>query len=573
MDYFSLKKHVGELAVLLADRPLLVRAVDCSGRSLALHLKYRDNSRSDLVINLDSPDQGLRLTESAAEIEKNSSLVRTLNRLLIDARLVELDLAGSEDEGHFDRVVRLHFVAIDRFFGNRSDFYLLCEFTGRIADVFICDADYKILDRLSRTSNNLIGASYRLPESMPLERLQKLGDTELARIFAAPASTWRDRIGALSPALQATFQARLQQAHEQTAASVFRQLLAEILNDAQAYVYIDSGRVRAVSGYRLEHLNSCEEKVFARVNDALNWVSREIVAPRRIAEVKKRALAILAREIRQKQNLLDEQRALLEKYADSGHYRHYGDLLVANLYQIKSGSRFVELEDWHTGEWLRIELDPTRTPAAAAQRFFNLYKKAQRGIAEVEKRIKILREDLVWLREQLWLAETAENEADLLPDLKAFETVTNSRSSRHEKSGGRGSRRRPDFKPVLEISGCRYYAGRNARQNDALTFQLARRGDYWFHANDVPGAHVILRRAEGDISDTDLYRGAVLAAWFSFARDSSKVAVDYADVAHVKRIPGGGPGRVSYTNQRTLYVDPSIAKSLLEGIAENSTTT
>lgn len=566
MDYLSLKKHVAELADMLGDRPLVTRANDCSGRSFLLRLKRKSGDWSDLVINLDSPDQGLRLSENVAELYKNSSLVRTINRLLIDSHLVALELAGSEVKCRFDRVVKLHLVAVDKFFGNRSDYYLFCEFTGRIADVFICDTDYKILDRLSRTSNNLIGSAYRLPESMPLKNPFKATVAELQKVFAAPPGEWKNHVGALSPILQASLLARLKESGRENAAETFMSLLADASADRQAYLYLVAGKVRAVSGYRLEHLKDAEVKVFAQINDALNWLSDDIVAPRRLAERKKRCLAVLLREIGQKQRLLEDQQNLLVKYSGSEHYRHYGDLLVANLYQIKSGSRFVELEDWQTSDLVRIELDPAKSPAASAQRYFNLYKKAQRGIAEVEKRLKILSDELVWLREQLWLAETAENEADLLPDLKAFEPASVRKPGRKENTGARGGRRRPDFKPVLEIDDCRYYAGRNARQNDALTFQLAKRGDYWFHANDVPGAHVILRKSAGEVSATDLLRGAVLAAWFSFARESSKVQVDYADVAHVKRIPGGGPGRVSFTNQKTLLVDPAAAKALLSDI-------
>jgi len=563
MDYLSLKKHVGELAAMLADRPLIARAIDCSGRSFALHLKRKGGGRASLVLNLDNPDQGLRIAETASELDKNSSLVRTANRLLIDSRLMSVELAGSEAENRFDRVVKLHFVVVDSFFGNRSDYYLFGEFTGRIADVFICDAEHKILDRLSRTSNNLIGAVYRLPESAPVLDPFKASVQQLSTVFAAPAAEWKSRIGAISPVLHAALLARLDSVGREFASEEFVRLLADIEADRQAYVYLAADKVLAVSGYRLDHLKNAECKVFATVNDALNWVYQNLVAARRLNERRQHCIDMIAREVRQKERLLEDQRALLAKYTDSGHYRHHGDLLIANLYQIKLGSRFVELEDWQTSQRVRIELDPARTPAASAQRFFNLYKKAQRGIAEVEKRIRILDADLAWLREQLWLAENAETEADLLPDLKALDPASPGRGAGRKKSGGHGSRRRPDFKPVLDIEGCRYYAGRNARQNDALTFQLARRGDYWFHANDVPGAHVILRKAEGEISEADLYRGAVLAAWFSFARASSKVPVDYADVAHVKRIPGGGPGRVSYTNQKTLLVDPAAASSLL----------
>ena len=119
------------------------------------------------------------------------------------------------------------------------------------------------------------------------------------------------------------------------------------------------------------------------------------------------------------------------------------------------------------------------------------------------------------------------------------------------------------LQPFLELDGCRFYVGRNGRQNDLVTFGLGRRGDLWAHAHEVPGAHVVAKRADGSPTPRDAERAALLAAWFSFARDAGKVPVDVTDIAHVRRIPGGGPGRVSFTHQRTILVSPREAEALL----------
>ncbi len=182
--------------------------------------------------------------------------------------------------------------------------------------------------------------------------------------------------------------------------------------------------------------------------------------------------------------------------------------------------------------------------------------------------MECLVDEIRWLREQIWLTETATREADLCLDEPAGDHKK--RGKKSPDTVARGRKFRPDFQPALVIDNCRYFVGRNAKQNDQLTFQLARRGDYWFHANEVPGAHVIAKKAAGEMNETDLVRGASLAAWFSFARESSKVAVDYTDVAHVKRIPGGSPGRVSYTHQKTLLVNPALAGELLNENHEKS---
>ncbi len=563
MDYFTLRRHITELAGSLDDKPVLARAIDLPGRSFSLRLKRR-SGWSELIVSLDTPGQGLRLAEECHEIERSTSLVRTMNRLLINGRLVEVALAGRENEGRFDRVVRLSFIVIDSFFGNRSSFNLFCEFTGKVADVFICDADLKIIDRFSRTSNNLIGGFYQLPGSPPLLDPMSADDCCLAEVLAAPASEWKNRIGGISPQFAAELAFRCGSEPVEMRVARLREICNECNGSRSVGVYLKNSRFKTMSCFALNHVSAVPDHEFATVNAAMNWLESFQTGPQRFAENRKRLLESLGRNLRQKIQLLEELRQLQEKYSDSGHYQHLGNLLTANLYRVKPGSRSVELEDWQTGQMLTVELDRTKSPAANAARFFNLYKKARRGTVEVEKRIEVLNGEIGWIREQIWLTENADCESDLPVEEKKISGSGRSAKDISVSRKGRVANIRPSF----EIEGCRYYVGRNARQNDVLTFQVARRGDWWFHANEVPGAHVILKKPEGEITETDLWRGAVLAAWFSFARNSGKVAVDATETVFVKRIPGGMPGRVSYTHQRTIMVDPANAHEWLASTAD-----
>lgn len=555
MDYLTLRKHVAGLAKALEDRPVIIRGIDLPGRSFSLRLKRREGP-SELIFCLDAPAQSLWLAEKSCEIERSSSLVRTINRLLINGRLTKITLAGSESDGRCDRVVKLQVTVIDSFFGNRSDFFIMAEFTGRIADIFVCDSDLKILDRLSRSSNNMIGATYSLPDAAPAVDPGRVSDEELNEIFAGPPESWKNRLGVFSPQLEAELVFRSgKSASPRERAAVFRSLLHEAVSDQPLSVYLKNGRCRAVSCFSLGHLAEQPDFAFASVNDALNWLEQSQTSPGRLKEAIKQVVARFQRDLRQKQELLEEQQRLHEKFSGADHLQNLGNLLVANIYRIRPGSKSVELEDWQTEKTVLIELDPTRTPAANATRYFNLYKKARRGLAEVEKRIQAIQAEMAWLHEQIWLAENAASEADLPCEEKKSRARHSSGQTKEPAAGRKG--RLTSVKPDFEIEGCRYYVGKNARQNDVLTFQVARRGDWWFHANDVPGAHVILKKAEGAVTETDLWRGAVLAAWFSFARNSSKVAVDATEVANVKRIPGGMPGRVSFTGQHTILANPA----------------
>ena len=115
MDYLTLKKHISYLSERLKCRPVVIRAYDAPGRSMFFRLKTNEGVQ-DLNICLDPPNQGIRLADKCVDVEKNSLIVRALNRTVINSRLNSIELAGNESEGSFDRVVKLHFVAIDEYF-------------------------------------------------------------------------------------------------------------------------------------------------------------------------------------------------------------------------------------------------------------------------------------------------------------------------------------------------------------------------------------------------------------------------------------------------------------------------
>lgn len=556
MDYLTLKKHISYLSNATQSHPMVIRAFDSPGRSISLRLKFSDKI-ADLNICLDSPNQGIRLTDKSTEIEKNSSIVRNLNRLLTNSRLASIKLAGDENAGCFDRVVKIHFILIDEYFGHRSDYFMFCEFTGRIADSFICDSDLKIIDRMSRTSNNLIGQPYKMPDSCKLLNPDTTEDSKLLEIFSSPEETWLDKIGCISPLLTKEIFCRAQSlpypTQQEKYLCCFKEILKETDSNNSVWLYKADNKLKAISAYKLNHSDNLEKIEFQDVNSAMNYVEDSLNGPKRLDQDKKRIISLLNRDLKQKKQLLTEQYSLKDKYNDSEKYQELGNIITANIYRIKPGSTKLEAEDWNTGNTITIELDPTRTPAANAKKYFNLYKKAKRGIIEVEKRILSLQSDIKWFEEQIWLADNASTESWLQIE-ENTKTDRQNRKSEQSNKNKSNKKSKPNIKPELETNGCKYYIGHNAKQNDQITFQIGKKGDIWFHANDVPGAHVILKKPEGPITEEDILLGAKLAATNSFAKNSSKTAVDYTDVSNVKRIPNGGLGHVFYVSQHTIIV-------------------
>ncbi|MFZ5950994.1 MAG: Rqc2 family fibronectin-binding protein [Candidatus Rifleibacteriota bacterium] len=565
MDYLTLRKHCSELSDALSSRPLLARIFAIPGRGFAWRMKHKDGF-VDLVFQLDPAIQGCWLTNRAVEIEKNSSLIRQMQRLLINGRIVSVGLAGSEEKMQFDRVVKFQIAVADSFFGGRTDFYLVCEFTGRVADIFLCDQQLKIIERFARTSNNAVGNQYCLPDSACQVNPFFCETQELINVFSSsPMETWPHKIAAFSPPVARALADRTREKkNPQALAEEFKKLIENSLASKSAFLTLENERLKSLCTFE-PATKAGQILTFTTISEALAYAEEKIVGARRLNQGREQAINHFRRELQSCQKILAGQKNLQAEYANAESLKKIGNLLIANLYRIPAGSGKIQLEDWETGEMIEISLDPAKPVQVQAQKYFQRFRKAQRGAVEVARRIAELNSEISWLNEQIWLTENALSEADL-PEISGRVTARQAKVAA-EKNSGR--KRRPDFKPLLEIDSCRYYVGKNGKQNDLLTFQLATKKDRWFHANDVPGAHVILRKAEGEISETDLLRGALLAAWFSFARESSKVAVDTTEVAWVKKIPGGGPGRVSYTHQKTIFVNPQDAASLIEP-AENS---
>ncbi len=514
------------------------------------------------MLQLDQSSQGFWLSNKAQEIETKTPFIRQLERLLVNGHLAGLSLFAKDKA--FDRVVEIHIAVFDNFFGTRNDYYLIAELTGRISNIFLCDSEHRIIDSLAQTNNNETGSKYNLPDAAtPIDPMAAT-PTQLAEIFSSDSNTWQNKIGGFSPqiARELAFRTRNEKTIEALVIEL-KKLFTEAQNSNKTWLALQNQKVKFLSVYYPHSLKQGEIKEFASVNEALEYIEMHLAGKNRFEQTQKQIKKHFCRELKARRELVKKQQALKKKYQNAAELQKMGNLIVANIYRIKPGDKEILLHDWEANEPVLVKLDPTKSAAAQADRYFHKYKKARRGIAEVEKRLKELKQDIRWLEEQIWLVENAIEAADL-------PIVEKKRASKTKATKQVNKRKKPYFPVFLAIDDCRYYVGKNGRQNDLLTFSLARKNDLWFHANDVPGAHVILKKMNGKATEEEIVRGALLAAWFSFARESSKVPVDTTEVAWVKKVPGGGPGRVSYTHQKTVFVNPQDAKKLVELAAEET---
>lgn len=229
-----------------------------------------------------------------------------------------------------------------------------------------------------------------------------------------------------------------------------------------------------------------------------------------------------------------------------------GELLMANLHLFSRGMKEVEVVDYYDEEQgkLLISLDPRKSPSQNAQQYFHRYTKAKTALLEVDSQIKKTNDELVYLNEVMRQLEQAspsdiEEIREELMDQGYLKKRTKAKDKKPMK---------PKPEAYRSSDGTAISVGKNNKQNDYLTFKVANRSDVWLHTKDIPGSHVVIHDANP--SEQTLIEAAVLAAYFSKARDSSAVPVDYTEIRHVKKPNGSKPGFVIYFEQKTLYVTP-----------------
>lgn len=274
---------------------------------------------------------------------------------------------------------------------------------------------------------------------------------------------------------------------------------------------------------------------------------------------------VLNRERKRLVRRLDNIRREGEQKSDFATGRQLGELLLANLHRVKKGMTEVEVDDYtrQPPEKVTITLDPRLTPQENAEALFRRYKKDKRGLDHVARRLRETEEELAWieqLRHDLDQAETPEELRELAAELRQAGLY---RPARIEPT----TRRRLDNPPAVRRTrspgGFEVLWGRNNRANDHLSHRLAAGHDYWFHAKDTPGAHVVLRRDSDhiEVPDTDLAFAAAIAAAQSRRRNDAAVEVMYAQVRDLVRPKGGHPGQVRVPRFNTLIVAPALPET------------
>jgi len=305
----------------------------------------------------------------------------------------------------------------------------------------------------------------------------------------------------------------------------------------------------------LTHLHEDRQIEYSSFNEMLDNIYQNQVRERQLNQLRRQLAGAVEKRLAGLENKLSRQKKELSASHMAPQYRLYGETLLTYKDQIPIGSDKATLPHLYEAEReIVIPLDPSLSAVANAQRYFRRYRKAVQGLKKIQKQIRKTRNEMEYCRDLIYTIDrsTGTSLEEIRDELLDAGYI--------RKRGKMKTRRKGTEKPqplAFNTTGGRaVLVGRNNRQNDYITFRLAVRRDTWLHVRALPGSHVILKDASFPPPQSDLEEAAFLAAYFSKGQDSGAVEVDYTEVRHVRRRPGGKPGAVFYDNYDTITINP-----------------
>lgn len=287
--------------------------------------------------------------------------------------------------------------------------------------------------------------------------------------------------------------------------------------------------------------NSLSEKC-EDINSVIDNYYSEYIYNDKINRLRSNCRQFVSNQLKKDRNSLKKMQSRLDKEKSFDKYRLYGDLIMANLYNLKDYQKSVNVYDYENGKEIALELDETKTLKENANNFYKLYNKSKTSILKLSKLSQDLQTQIDYYEQILYSIEIAESFEDFMEIQSELEPERKSKTSS-----------KMSVEPLeFDIDGCKVFVGRNNRQNDYIVSKLSRDDDLWFHTKDCAGSHVLLRCQEP--TDKLIFECAKLAKEYSKGKDSSKVGVIYTRRKFLKKPPKANLGYVTYKCEQEIIV-------------------
>ena len=451
---------------------------------------------------------------------------------------------------------------------------LVCELMGRTCNIYLLSPEGRIIDCLRRIGLDesakraaLPGLNYQEPDAITKEDPRTWEVENYVNFLHTSGSDvlsqrLMDALGGLSPLVcreaalfvAGSVDARVEDLNIPAAADKLDIFFKEHLNHPKPCYYAQAdGTPKQFAFCPIREYGDYKEAAsFGALLDMYYTVRDRKDAMRQKSQAVRKTVQNLCTRITKKLAIQEKE---LEATFDRERLRQLGDIVTANIHRIVKGSTIVRCEDFYDEEMKEIDIpiSPILSPQQNAAKFYKDYAKLKNAEKELTKQISLGEEELHYLKSVLDELNRADTEAELEEIRRELQDGGYIRPD-----AGKKRMKQAKVAPMRfeSTDGYPIYVGRNNRQNDELTFKLARKDDIWCHASKVHGSHVIISCGGTTPPDDTITQAAQLAAYYSETTAGQNIAVDVTPVKQVKKLPGAKPGMVIYHTYRTVIANP-----------------
>lgn len=542
-----------------------------SNDELVINIRSRKDGNVKLLLSAKANSPRICLTEASFENPEKPSMLCMLFRKKLGGATV----SGFSQDG-MDRVLTINLLSTNEM-GEKENLKLVIEIMAQHSNVILVGPEGKIIDALKRVDLSksrerlvLPGIPYELP---PAQEKLNLSETQIEtvidRIRLYPnkslSSALLSSIQGISPlvARELSYRAlgddlQVSELSNEDFTEIEYPILAlkaEIQKKDHTFTILkdETGKPFEFSFMDIEQYGNTEKEFFESPSSLLDrYYSRKDQLERtaqKAAALKKTMVNRRDRLVRK----LDQQHIELSRSVDREKLRIYAELIQANLYALEKGRDSYELENYYTGEMMTVPADPALSPAQNFQKYYKEYRKTYTAEKMLKEQIAEGTEELIYIETIIDALSRAENEQDLK------EIQNELINTGYLKDRNRKKQKQEKPLPPIEYEtedGYTILVGRNNIQNDRLSLKTADKNDLWLHVKDIPGSHVILKRKDGDFSESAIEEAANIAAVNSRASQGSNIPVQYTLVKNLRKPSGAKPGRVIFDTYNSFTVNP-----------------
>ncbi|HFU6520480.1 TPA: fibronectin-binding protein EfbA [Enterococcus hirae] len=464
-----------------------------------------------------------------------------------------------------DRVIHFHFTKRDEL-GDLQNIILIVELMGRHSTIILVNKESgKILDAIKHIGSSqntyrslLPGVDYIAPPEQnqlnPFSQEKEKVFHRLSQMDLTPKGIQQQFQGIGFDTAQELVARLTERPNEKML--VWQEFFTAIDTQLSPSLYeVAEKEYFTPINYRFFDSNTQQKKMYPTLSALLDAFYQEKAEKDRAKQQGGELIRKIENELKRNRNKLKKREQTLKDSENAEDYRRDGELLTTFMAQVPRGANEVTLPNYYEEDRpITIKLDPALTPNQNAQKYFHRYQKLKNAVKLIGKQIEEAKNEIDYLESVLSQLEIAgPMDIEVIKEELTAEGYLKKKSSKKQK---RKKPSQPD--QYLSTDGTLILVGKNNLQNDQLSLKTAKKTDYWLHAKNIPGSHVIVKSDQP--SDETITEAAELAAYFSKYRHSAQVPVDLVQVKHLRKPNGAKPGYVIYENQKTIIVTPEEEK-------------